>query len=123
VVTVTTVTIRGREVLEQQLADALAALADIDKKALSITAGFTRGVADAMEWVLGYSGTAPITLASNPWPSPAAVVDEHRAAADVLYRRTDDGGRDRAWVSGVEHALLWACGGTSNAPISEPLEI
>lgn len=119
VVTVATATMRNRAVIERQLDLALAELADTDEATTPDAFTFDKGVAEALEWVLGVSDTAPITSALMPSPSAAQVLAEQQAAEDVLYHRREDW-RPHGWIGGVDHALLWACDRASRAPISEP---
>jgi hypothetical protein len=114
-----TLTMRDRTVIERQLDLALARLTDIDEETMPHSVTRTRGVAEALEWVLGVSDTAPITSTFAPSPNAPQVLAEQQAAEDVLYSRREDW-RERAWIGGVEHALLWACDRTSRAPISDP---
>jgi hypothetical protein len=119
VVTVTATTFRDRAALERQYAVGMARLARLDLKAQPISVAFTQGVTDALQWVLGISNTAPVTSAVHSSPSPTEVLAEHQAVEDVLYHRREDW-RPPGWIGGVDHALLWACALTTDAPISDP---
>ena len=76
-----------------------------------------RAVVEALGWVLG-ERPAPIT-GTPPTGEMTNVVAgrEEDLALDVLYRRADHG-INFSYASGVEHALLWARGGTDEPPVS-----
>jgi hypothetical protein len=77
-----------------------------------------KGVVAALGWVLG-ERPAPMTgtAASAAGVTTTDVGREEDLALDVLYRRrAAEPGMTWSYVSGVEHALLWARDGTDQPP-------
>jgi hypothetical protein len=104
--------------LERQHAAAVAELGKTtDGRISRLPTGFASGVADALEWVLGFGDVAPITLAPIPQPSHAEIVAEHQAAKAVVDGHVATHGRNWGWITGVEYALSWTYGGRAPAPI------
>jgi hypothetical protein len=109
---------RARMDLEREHAAAVAELGKtMDGRISRLPTGFASGVADALEWVLGFGDVAPITLAPIPQPRHAEIVAEHAAAKAVVNGQVATHGRNWGWMTGVEQALSWTTEAGAPAPI------
>jgi hypothetical protein len=76
-----------------------------------------RGVVAGLEWALGHSQTAPVSLKAHTSPDWRAQFMEAQWAGEIEtgVRRTP-AGMTTHFAGGVMAALLWASGQTENQP-------